>query len=164
MQPVILDVREKDEFEAEHVPGSLWVPLSQFAQQAPGVLQNLVGKQVLILCRSGNRARLARQQIAQLGFADQIRCEVYAGGILEWAKQGKPVVTRQKSHLPVMRQVLLIAGLLVLVSVLLSFLLDQRIAWLAALIGAGLAFAGLTGFCLLAELLAKMPWNQTPNS
>jgi len=161
MDQVILDVREKDEFDAQHVPGSIWVPLSQFSHLAPGILQTLVGRRVLIMCRSGKRASLAAQQIEQLGFSGQVSAEVFAGGILAWAEQGKSVVTRRRGHLPIMRQVQLIAGLCVLLSVLLSFQLDRRIAWLAAFIGAGLFLAGLTGFCPLAELLARMPWNKS---
>ena len=161
MEQVILDVREQDEFTAEHIPGSVWVPLSQFGQCAPGVLQSLAGKRITLMCRSGNRAKLALEQISQLGFGGQISAEVYPGGILEWVRQGKTVETRGSATLPIMRQVQLAAGLLVLVSVLLSFYVDRRIAWAAAFVGGGLSFAGLTGFCGLARLLAVMPWNKT---
>ena len=92
MEQVIIDVRERDEFEAEHIPGSICVPLSRFAHVAPGVLQTLVGKKVLLMCRSGVRAGMARRNIPRLGFGGQIKAEVYAGGILEWARLGKPVV------------------------------------------------------------------------
>ena len=161
MEQVILDVREQDEFAAEHVPGSIWVPLSQFNHSAPGVLQSLVGRQVLLMCRSGSRARLAGEQIDKLGFKGQIEVSVYEGGILDWVRQGKPVVTRKAAHLPIMRQVQLVAGLIVLVSSLLSVYVDRRMVWAAAFVGAGLTFAGLTGFCGLAQLLAVMPWNKT---
>ena len=161
MEQVILDVREQDEFAAEHVPGSIWVPLSQFNHFAPGVLQSLVGRQVLLMCRSGSRARLAGEQIDKLGFKGQIKISVFEGGILEWVRKGHPVVTRKAAHLSILRQVQLIAGLIVLVSSLLSVYADPRIVWAAAFVGAGLTFAGLTGFCGLAQLLAAMPWNKT---
>jgi len=160
MEQVILDVREQDEFAAEHVPGSIWVPLSQFAHTAPGVLQSLVGRRVLLMCRSGNRARLAGEEIGKLGFNGQIEFSVYEGGILEWIKQGKPVVTGKAAHLPILRQVQLVAGLIVLAASLFSLYFDLRAAWVAAFVGAGLTFAGLTGFCGLAQLLAAMPWNK----
>jgi rhodanese-related sulfurtransferase len=92
MEQVILDVREQDEFEAQHIPGSVLVPLSQFGHKAPGVLQTLVGKKVLVMCRSGVRAVRALEQISELGFGGQVAAEVYNGGILEWARQGNPVV------------------------------------------------------------------------
>ena len=161
MEQVILDVREQDEFAAERVPGSIWVPLSNFGHTAPGVLQSLVGKKILIMCRSGNRARLALAQITQLGFGGQVKAEVFEGGIIEWARQGKPVTIGKGSRLPLMRQVQVAAGLIVFSSVVLGFASDQRFFWLAGFVGAGLTFAGFTGFCGLAKLLALMPWNKS---
>ena len=160
MEQVILDVREQDEFAAERVPGSIWVPLSNFTHTAPGVLQSLVGKNLLIMCRSGNRAKLALAQISQLGFGGQVKAEVFEGGIIEWARQGKPVATGNSRRLPLMRQVQLAAGLIVFSSVVLGFTVDPRIFWAAGFVGAGLTFAGITGFCGLARLLAVMPWNK----
>ena len=161
MEQVILDVREQDEFAAERVPGSIWVPLSDFSHTAPGVLQSLVGKKLIIMCRSGNRAKLALEQISQLGFGGQVTAEVFAGGIIEWARQGRPVTTGNGRRLPLMRQVQLVAGLVVFGSVALGFTVDQRLFWAAGFVGAGLMFAGLTGFCGLAKLLALMPWNKS---
>lgn len=161
MEQVILDVREQDEFSAEHVPGSIWVPLSQFGHLAPGVLQSLAGRSLLLMCRSGNRARLAAEEIEKLGFKGQVEFSVYEGGILEWARQGKPVLKGRTAHLPILRQVQLIAGLIVFISSLLSVYYDRRLVWAAAFIGAGLTFAGLTGFCGLAQLLSVMPWNKS---
>lgn len=164
MEQVIIDVREQDEFAAEHISGSIWVPLSQFGHSAPGVLQSLTGRKIMIMCRSGNRAQLALEQIERLGFGGQLSAEVYPGGILEWARQGKAVEGGGSAALPIMRQVQVAAGLAVLVSVLLGFYVDRRFAWVAAFFGAGLTFAGVTGFCGLARLLAVMPWNKTNSS
>src|ERR1035437_8704485 len=135
MERVIIDVRENDEFSAEHIRGSTSVPLSRFNEIAPGVLEGLRDKRLLIICRSGNRAELAKKQIQQLGFGSEVDAEVYLGGILEWKKQGKPEVTRKKLILPIMRQVQLIAGVLILTSVILGFLVDQRLTWIAAFVG-----------------------------
>ncbi len=161
MENIILDVREQDEFAAEHIAGSVWVPLSQFAHMAPGVLQGMTGKKVIIMCRGGNRARLAKEQVNRLGFGGQIKTEVYAGGLVEWKKRGNPVVTGKTGRLPIMRQVQILTGALVLSSALLSLAFNPRVAWVAAFVGAGLVFAGITGFCGLALLLAAMPWNKT---
>ncbi|MFA6003507.1 MAG: rhodanese-like domain-containing protein [Elusimicrobiota bacterium] len=161
MDPVIIDVREQDEFDAEHVPGSIWVPLSQFARLAPGVLQAMAGKDILIMCRSGKRSAMAQTQIRQLGFGE-LKTEVFAGGILEWKNQGRPVHTGKACHIPILRQVQLVVGPVVLVCALLSLLVDVRFAWGAALFGAGLSFAGATGSCPLAEVLGRMPWNAGP--
>jgi hypothetical protein len=112
------------------------------------------------MCRSGNRARLAESQLANLGFADKVQARVFQGGILEWQKQGKPVVMRKKGHLPIMRQVLLVAGLTILLSTVLSLMIDPWFALLGGFFGAGLTVSGATGFCGMANLLALMPWNK----
>lgn len=161
MSEVILDVRERDEFEAEHVENSINVPLSHFASVAPGVLNQLKEKNVLILCRSGNRAKLASDQIQQLGYADKVSATVYEGGIIEWKRQGKPVVEKKKNHFPIIRQVNLVAGSMVLSMTILGAYVNPWFLAVSAFFGAGLTFAGATGFCGLGMLLSKMPWNQT---
>lgn len=164
MSQVIIDVREQDEFEAEHIPGSILLPLSKFNEVAPGALEKIVSSRstgvVLIMCRGGNRAKIAQEQIKQMGFGPQLCTEVYSGGILEWKKQGQPVVSTRKAPLPIMRQVQLVVGPAVLISALLSLFVHPAFAWLAAFFGIGLTLAGATGFCGMAELLCRMPWNR----
>ena len=157
---IILDVREKDEYDAEHIAGSVHIPLSNFSAIAPKYLDQLKYRETVIMCRSGKRAKLAQTQISQLGLDSHIKSRVYEGGILEWKKQGNPVRSMKQHHLPIMRQVQLIAGSGVLLSILLSFWIDQKFAWIAAAIGTGLTVAGTTGYCGLAHLLARMPWNK----
>jgi rhodanese-related sulfurtransferase len=160
MEDAILDVREQDEFSRQRIKGSIWAPLSSFKHCAPGVLQRLAGKKVLIMCRSGGRAELALEQIRRMGFAGQLDAEVYPGGILEWVRQGKPVSEGAPLALPVMRQVQIVAGGVVLAASLAALFLMPLAAWVAAIVGAGLVFAGVTGFCGLAVLLSAMPWNR----
>ena len=49
---------------------------------------------------------------------------------------------------------------IVLVGVGLGLLVHPGVVGLAAFVGAGLTFAGATGFCGMARLLAHMPWNR----
>lgn len=160
MSEIILDVREKDEYQAERIPNSIHVPLSEFTHLAPGVLNSIKDKKITFMCRSGKRAALAIQEAQKLGFNDVHSYSVFEGGILAWKEQGKPILTGTKFHLPVMRQVQLIAGVLILIGTALSYWVSP--AWLAltAFVGAGLSFAGISGFCMMAEVLAKAPWNQ----
>ena len=62
-------------------------------------------------------------------------------------RQGKAVEGESKSVLPLMRQVQLGAGPLALTGAALSWWVDPR--WIL-----------LSGFCGMAEILAKMPWNR----
>jgi hypothetical protein len=59
-----------------------------------------------------------------------------------------------------MRQVQLIIGVLVLTGSVLALTVDKNIAIIPAFLGAGLTLAGSTGWCGLAILLSKMPWNK----
>lgn len=58
--------------------------------------------------------------------------------------------------LPLMRQVQIAAGVLILLGVALGYAVNSGFL-LSAFVGAGLAFAGITGFCGMARLLALMP-------
>ena len=52
------------------------------------------------------------------------------------------------------------AGGLVLAGVILGFLLSPWFFALSGFVGAGLTFAGVTGFCGMARILAVAPWNR----
>jgi hypothetical protein len=68
--------------------------------------------------------------------------------------------TDAKAPLEIMRQVQITAGLLVLAGVILSFTVNQAWIGLSAFVGAGLTFAGVSGWCGMAKVLALMPWNR----
>ena len=57
-------------------------------------------------------------------------------------------------------EVQIVAGALVLAGVALGFGVHPAFFGLSAFVGAGLAFAGLTGFCGMARVLALAPWNR----
>jgi len=59
-----------------------------------------------------------------------------------------------------MRQVQIAAGSLVLLGVILSQTVAPGWIWLSGFVGAGLTYAGISGVCGMARLLAAMPWNQ----
>lgn len=161
---LILDVRELDEFKAERVPGSMHLPLSQIDTLAPGLLAPLQACTFVVMCRSGNRARLASDQLLARGLLPQQRTQVFAGGIMEWKRQGRPVEGNQSAgRLPIMRQVQLVAGLLTAIGAWLTWQVNPAWVFLPLFVGLGLTVAGTTGFCGMAILLAKMPWNrETP--
>jgi hypothetical protein len=83
------------------------------------------------------------------------------GGTQAWIDAGLPVNRGQSRVLPLMRQVQIIVGFLSAVGGLLALTVNKLFAILPLVVGSGLLFAGLTGFCGLALLLAKMPWNRS---
>ena len=153
-QAVLVDIREADEFARSHVAGSLSRPLSQWEQAHLTVTP---GADVVFTCRSGARTSGACDRLAA-----RIEGSAYVldGGIDGWARSGLPLEVNRKAPMEIMRQVQIAAGLLVLVGVLLGFTVSAAWFGMAAFVGAGLTFAGLSGFCGMAKLLMLMPWNR----
>ena len=151
---ILVDIRDSDEFARRHIAGALSRPLSSFEAAH---LRIAPGRDVIFTCRTGNRTSVncARLQASVGGDA-----YVLDGGVDGWAAAGLPVVEDRKAPLELMRQVQIAAGLLVLAGVVLGFLLSPAFFGLSAFVGAGLTFAGATGWCGMAKLLAVMPWNR----
>jgi rhodanese-related sulfurtransferase len=85
---------------------------------------------------------------------------VLEGGLEAWKKAGLPTLVDVNRPIEVMRQVQIAAGSLVLLGVLLAATTSSWFLLLAGLVGAGLVFAGLSGWCGMALLLARAPWNR----
>lgn len=154
---IILDVREKEEFEAEHIPESISLPLSQFDMLAPGIVKNLKGSEVTVMCRSGNRSRMALDNLKKLDF-EQHKFTSYEGGIVRWKSEGKPV-QGQGASFPIMRQFQIVVSTLIFLAFLGAHFIHPSFIYLALFVGLGLALAGYTGFCPMMSVLYKMPWN-----
>ena len=152
---VLVDIREPDEFARRHIAGAVSRPLSAFEDPH---LRMEPGRDVIFTCRTGNRTSVncARLQ-ACVGGGD---VSVLDGGVDGWAAAGLPVVEDRAAPLELMRQVQIAAGLLVLTGILLGFAVSPVLFGLSAFVGAGLTFAGATGWCGMARLLALMPWNR----
>ncbi|MFO1160707.1 MAG: rhodanese family protein [Reyranellaceae bacterium] len=149
---VLVDIREADERAREHVPGARHNPLSRLAAvDAPGA------KAVIFHCRSGARTAANAQRLGKAA-----ACEAYIleGGLEAWKKAGLPVTIDDRQPIEIMRQVQITAGSLVLVGVALGVWVAPAFLALSAFVGAGLVFAGTTGWCGMAKLLALMPWNR----
>ena len=148
----LVDIRSADEYAREHIAGAqrLDVAALQVEQfTAP----------VIFHCRLGQRTR---QHAARLRAS--VRADVAAylldGGIEAWKQAGLPVVRDRSQPLELQRQVHIAAGSLIILGALLGATVSPWFYGLCALVGAGLVFAGVSGFCGMAVLLAKMPWNQ----
>ncbi|GAC1372591.1 MAG: MBL fold metallo-hydrolase [Polyangiales bacterium] len=87
--PVVLDVREPEEFVGElgHVEGALLVPLDALEHRLPK-LSGYVDRPVVLACRAGARSATAAAILRRAGF-HQVRN--LAGGMLAWCAAGLPV-------------------------------------------------------------------------
>lgn len=87
-------------------------------------------------------------------------CFMLAGGIEAWRASHRSTIVDHRQPLEIMRQVQLIAGGLTLSGVILGFLVSAPFFGLSAFVGAGLMVAGATGWCGMATLLRRLPWNR----
>jgi len=153
LSPVI-DVRTQMEFAEAHVPQAQNIPLDELK---PCTLPFPKDQPVYLLCRSGQRAAKAAEKLATEGFLQPIIVE---GGTLAWIERGLPVDRSAVKVISLERQVRIAAGAIALTGALLAQFVDGRFIWLSGFVGAGLVFAGITDFCGMGLLLAKMPWNK----
>ncbi|MFF8951316.1 rhodanese-like domain-containing protein [Streptomyces sp. NPDC014940] len=90
---VLLDVRERDEWNAGHAPGAVLAPLSRLTagEALPAAARQ---RPLVVICRSGHRSRRAAELLAQ-GGAEAVDVK---GGMKAWAAAGHPVVDERGNH------------------------------------------------------------------
>lgn len=151
----LVDIREADEHARESIPGARLMSLSKLDEADLALSE---GQRVIFHCKSGartggNAARLS----AKVGEA----CEAYIveGGIDAWKKAGLPVAVAvdRRQPLELQRQVQIGAGSMAFGGTL---LVSPWFFAVPAFVGAGLTVAGVTGFCGMARILKKAPWNR----
>ncbi len=151
---VLVDVREPGMHAAERIAGAVSMPLATLdADRVPA----RPGQRVVFQCEIGAASAKAARQAMEAG-----RSDVYnlAGGISSWKQAGLPVESDPGAPLPVIRQVQIVAGSLVVLGTVLGATVSPRFLILSGAVGAGLAFAGATGICGMAALLLKLPYNR----
>lgn len=152
--PRLIDVRTPGEFETAHIPGAYNVPLDLLQEHRDEIAQHL-DEDVVLICRSGQRANSAGQTLREAGLPN---VSILDGGMTAWQDKGFGV-RRGAQRWDLERQVRLVAGSIVLSSVLGS-IASPKLKWVAAAIGAGLTTAALTNTCAMGMMLAKLPYNR----
>ena len=153
---ILVDIREADEHAREKIAGSTLLPLSKLDEADLAVHE---GRPVLFHCKSGARTLANSPRLA--GKLDA-GCDAYIveGGLDAWKKAGLPVVADRRQPLELQRQVQIAAGGLAFFGTLLGLLASPWFFAVPLFVGAGLLNAGITGFCGMARLLMRMPWNR----
>ena len=156
----LIDVRTPVEFREVHATCARNVPLDSLDPAAVMEARNgTADRPLYVICKSGNRSSQAVEKFLQAGFTNVLSVD---GGTTAWEQANLPV-QRGKKAVSLERQVRIAAGFLVLIGGLLAIFVHPYFAGLAAFVGAGLMFAGITDTCGMGMLLAKMPWNQVKN-
>jgi len=147
----LIDVRTPAEYRSLHAEGATLIPLEDLTAISLGP-----EAPVYLICETGPRAFMAAERLRAAGRSDVV---VVDGGTERWAAEGLPVVRGRKTW-SMFRQVRFIAGTLVLAGVALGWKAHPGFYALSAFVGAGLLFSGITDFCGMALILARMPWNR----
>jgi rhodanese-related sulfurtransferase len=153
-EALLIDVREPSEYAAEHIPDAQLLPLSTFD---PARVPQEAGKKVVLHCVMGKRSEQAGQQLLDAGFTTVYNVR---GGVQAWKDAGYATVRGQQAPLSLQRQVQIASGSLVLLGTLLGVLGSPWFLLLSAAVGGGLVYAGVSGTCGMATLLARLPYNQ----
>lgn len=150
----LIDVRTPVEFDELHALQAKNIPLDELDPEKLGLVKE---QPVYLLCRTGQRATRAAHKFLAAGYAEPI---VVEGGTLAWVDANLPAARGTVKVISLERQVRIVAGGIVFIGVLLAQFVDHRFIWLSGFVGGGLVFAGLSDFCGMGLLLAKMPWNK----
>ena len=154
-QAIVIDVREDFEHASEHIKGAHHAALSRFDPEA--LRETFGDKRLVFQCRTGKRSAEAAGRFHH----GENSVFHLAGGLEAWKASGHAVERSSTApRIDVMRQVQMTAGSLVLAGVLLGAFVSPWFLILSGFVGGGLMFAGLSGWCGMALLLAKMPWNR----
>ncbi|MFA6186059.1 MAG: MBL fold metallo-hydrolase [Phycisphaerae bacterium] len=153
-QTKILDVRSALEFSQTHIENSINIPIDMISAKIGELSQSK--QNYLVLCHSGTRAAMAADMLMQSGIHT---VKVIEGGIARWQKD-KLAVIKGQGGISLERQVRIIAGSLVLLGIILSWLLHWAFLFIPIFVSSGLIFAGITDNCMMGMLLMKLPYNK----
>jgi rhodanese-related sulfurtransferase len=85
-EPLVLDVREKWEYEICHLPGSVLVPMGQITTVAHTFEPD---RETVVICHHGIRSRSVCAYLEEVGLTQVINL---AGGIAAWSQEVDPTV------------------------------------------------------------------------
>lgn len=149
---ILIDIRESEEYALQHIEGAQLQPLSVISTLPAGCEAD---RAAIYYCNSGRRTSGASEV---LDARKHESAYILDGGIDGWMRAGLPVI-KGTGPLPIMRQVHIAAGSLIVI----FLLIGQSVPFFrlfAVFIGLGLLASGLTGACGMSILLKKMPWNK----
>jgi rhodanese-related sulfurtransferase len=81
----VLDVRTQEEWNEYHAPSTTLIPLDQLASRVNELPRD---REIVVVCRSGNRSQQGRDILLNAGFAQVTSMQ---GGLTEWRASGYPI-------------------------------------------------------------------------
>jgi rhodanese-related sulfurtransferase len=154
---VLIDIREPMEHAREAIPGAKLCPLSRLDSATLSALAGRNAPAIIFHCQGGRRTQDNADRLQACSMPQAYMLE---GGLAGWKSAGYPTRVDRTQPIELQRQVQIAAGSLILLGVLLSWLVSPFFVALSAFVGGGLVFAGISGWCGMAHLLAVLPWNR----
>lgn len=149
----LIDIRSKQENARENITSAQCIPTEELT------IDKFDKDDIVVFhCQTGTRTQQAEGIFKNLGIN---KVYILDGGLNAWKKDGQQTQVDTKAPLPIMRQVQIIVGFMVVLGVILALTISPYFSLLSAFFGAGLLFAGLSGFCGLAKVLMLLPYNKT---
>ncbi len=153
---ILVDIREPMEHTRESIPGARLHSLSSFDAAA---LRGQAAPALIFHCQSGKRTCDNAERLLACGAPEAY---ILQGGLSGWKAAGNATTIDRSKPSVLQRQVQIAAGALIVLGLLLAWLVSPLFIALSAFVGAGLIFAGVSGWCGMAKLLGVMPWNRKP--
>jgi rhodanese-related sulfurtransferase len=85
-RPLLMDVRDRDEFDAAHIPGTINVPLDELTERVAKVP---AGRAIVLIDHSGHQVPIAARVLYHAGRGDSLR--KLDGGLLAWEQKKLPM-------------------------------------------------------------------------
>jgi molybdopterin/thiamine biosynthesis adenylyltransferase/rhodanese-related sulfurtransferase len=105
--PVLIDVREKDEWQEGFIPGAQWIPRGFLEQRIEDQVPEK-NAAVVLYCAGGTRSALAARSLGELGYTN---VSSLAGGFSAWKRAGqafdRPFAMTQEQSLRYARHIML---------------------------------------------------------
>ena len=112
---------------------------------------------MVLHCVMGMRSAQAGQKLLDAGVTTVYN---FRGGVQAWKEAGYATARGQRTPLSLERQVQIVTGSVVLLGTLLGVIASPWFLLLSGIVGVGLVYAGVSGTCGMATLLAHLPYNQ----
>lgn len=83
-RPLVIDVRQPDEYRSGHIAGAKLIPLNVLSSQTKELPQN---REIVCVCASGNRSGSATRMLVKAG----LNAVNMKGGMISWRQANFPV-------------------------------------------------------------------------
>jgi rhodanese-related sulfurtransferase len=93
-RPVLIDIRERDEYEQGFIPRAEWIPRGFLEMKIEDLVPER-DREVILYCAGGNRSALAARSLRELGYSN---VSSMAGGFRAWKQAGLGLRSPAQPH------------------------------------------------------------------